>query len=148
MKQRWAEWYTGGSKVQEKLSHAAGGMLPKPESYKVALTAYLDAHPEGKHVDPSTLTPAEQEKLREGIFREISERRGIDAHEHNFLLEYFELMKEEKLVNEGGLPKLGVLVSRINNSPLGKEFSSWLETAKMSAEQTYRDLIKATGLDS
>ena len=147
MKKSLQEWYKGDSNVQERLLHAAAGMIPKPESYKSALLAYLDSHREGKHIDPNLLTQAEQETMRTGIVKEIAERRGIDPDEYNFLLENFGLMKEEKLVNEGGLPKLGVLVSRINNSPLGKEFSTWLEAAKMSAEQTYRDLIKSIGLN-
>lgn len=147
MKQSFQEWYTGGSKRQEELLHAAAGMLPKPESYKAALSTYLDTHREGKHIDPNLLTQAEQEQMRTGIVKEIAERRGIDPNEYNFLLESFELMKEEKLVDEGGLSKLGVLVSRINNSPKAKEINAWLEAAKMSAEQTFKDLIKATGIN-
>lgn len=148
MKNGWAEWYRGDSAAQENLLHAAAGMLPKPESYKSALSAYLDTHREGEHIDPNLLTSGEQEKMRTGVVKEIAERRGIDPDEYNYLLESFELMREEKLVSEGGLSKLGVLVSRINNSPKAKEISSWLETAKISAEKTYLDLIKSISSES
>lgn len=134
--------------MQENQLRTASDLLPKPESYKSALSIYLDNHRDGKHIDPNTLTPAEQEQMRTGILKEIAERRGIEPDERNFLLECFSLMKEESLVEEGGLSKLGVLVSRINNSPKAKEIGGWLKEAKFNAEQTFQDLIKATGIDS
>ena len=112
-----------------------------PETYKRVLDDYLQRYRD-EPIPTTDLTETEMLQLREGITGEIIERYRMSTEDFNFLLEQAKWRKEQELNSEGGLSQLGVIVSRLNNSPVGKEFKAWLEASKTVANQTIRAIEK------
>lgn len=112
-----------------------------PETYNRVLHDYLRRYRD-KPISTTRLTEPEMQQLRDGITAEIIDRYNMSTEDFNFLLEQAKWRKEQELNNEGGLPQLGVIVSRLNNSPVGKEFKTWLEASKTVANQTIRAIEK------